>query len=67
MGTPQVISDPSCPICKISMVLVFIEPRVASFTELNIFRCFSCGNMRSIEQKTNPHYQAAELRPSFFD
>jgi hypothetical protein len=67
MGTQQVISDPSCPICKISMVLVFIEPRGASFTELNIFRCFACGNMRSIEQKTSPNNQAAGLRPSFFD
>ena len=43
------------------MVLVFIEPRVAS---LRKFRCFACGDMRSIEQKNN---QAAELRPSFFD
>jgi hypothetical protein len=46
------------------MVLVFIEPRVVSFTELHIFRCFACGDMRSIEQKNN---QATELRPSFFD
>ena len=32
------------------MVLVFIEPRVAPFSELHIFRCFACGDMRSVEQ-----------------
>jgi hypothetical protein len=49
------------------MGLVFIEPRVASFAELHIFRCFACGNVRSIEQKTNPYNQAkaAEARPEF--
>lgn len=40
-------------------VLVFIEPKVASFTELQIFRCFACGDMRSIEQKKSPDDQAA--------
>jgi hypothetical protein len=49
------------------MGLVFIEPKVASFVELHIFRCFACGNVRSIEQKTNPYNQASEARPSFFD
>ena len=49
------------------MILVFIEPKVASFTELQIFRCFACGDMRSIEQKKSPYDQAAGLRPSLFD
>jgi transposase-like protein len=67
MGALQIPSAPPCPICGISMVLVFIEPKVASFTELQIFRCFACGDMRSIEQKKSPYDQAARLRPSFFD
>ena len=49
------------------MVLVFVEPRAASFTELDIFRCFACGNVRSTEQKANPYDQASRIRPSFFD
>jgi len=51
------------------MGLVLIEPRVASFAELHIFRCFACGNVQSIEQKTNPYNQVkgTEARPSFFD
>ena len=51
------------------MGLVFIEPKVASFAELQIFRCFACGDVRSIEQKINPYNQAnaTEARPSFFD
>ena len=46
------------------MVLVFVEPRAASFTELDIFRCFACGNVRSTEQKVSPY---DHVRPSFFD
>jgi hypothetical protein len=49
------------------MILVFIEPRVASFTELQVFRCFACGGMRSIEQKTGVYDQADRPRPSLFD
>jgi hypothetical protein len=67
MGAPQIDSAPPCPICGIPAVLVFIEPRVTSFTELQIFRCFACGDMRSIEQKMSPNNQAARPRPSFFD
>jgi len=67
MGAPQVHPALPCPICGISMALVFIEPRVASFTELHIFRCFACGDMRSIEQKASPHNQVARPRPSLFD
>jgi len=49
------------------MGLVFIEPRVASFAELQIFRCFACGDVRSIEQKTDSCNQTTGVRPSFFD
>ena len=49
------------------MVLVFVEPRAASFIELDIFRCFACGNVRSIEQKASPYNQASRVPPSFFD
>jgi hypothetical protein len=45
------------------MTLVFVEPRVASFSELHLFRCFACGDMRSIEQKTN---HGDEKRPTFW-
>ena len=37
------------------MKLIFIEPRVASLSELHIFRCIGCGDVRAIEQKTTPH------------
>jgi hypothetical protein len=69
MAAQQDPSAPSCPVCRMPMGLVFIEPRVASFAELQIFRCFACGDVRSIEQKTNPYNQAkaAEAAPSFFD
>ena len=40
------------------MALVFVEPRVASFTELHIFRCFARGDVRSIEQKTSFIFKA---------
>jgi transposase-like protein len=69
MAAQQAPSAPSCPVCRMPMGLVFIEPKVASFAELQIFRCFACGRMRSIEQKINPYNQAnvTEARPSFFD
>ena len=67
MGAPQVQSAPPCPICGMSMVLVFVEPKLASCTELQIFRCIACGDMCSIEQKTGSGIQAARPRPSFFD
>jgi hypothetical protein len=44
------------------MTLVFVEPRVASFSELHLFRCFACGDMRSFEQKAHDGE-----RPTFFD
>ena len=39
------------------MVLVLVEPRAASFTELDIFRCFACGNVHSTEKKASPYDQ----------
>jgi len=65
-GTPHQ-SALLCPSCRMSMKLVFIEPRVASSSELHIFRCIGCGDVRAIEQKTTSHNQAAKTRPSFFD
>ena len=49
------------------MELAYIEPKVASLAELHIFRCFACGDVRSIEQKTDPCNQTTGVRPSFFD
>ena len=46
------------------MTLVFVEPKVASFSELHLLRCFACGDMRSIEQRVS---DGDEKRPSFFD
>ena len=44
--------EPNCPVCGIPMVLVRVEPRVASFSELRTFRCFACDDGRVAEQKT---------------
>jgi hypothetical protein len=40
------------------MMLVQIDPRVASFAELHTFQCFSCGDVRAIEQNKTPFVQA---------
>jgi hypothetical protein len=40
---------PTCPICGISMTLVRIDPRVASFMELHTFRCFACDDLPATE------------------
>lgn len=49
------------------MTLVQIDPRVASFAELHTYRCFACGDVRSIEQNKSPYVQAGVTpRPSFF-
>jgi hypothetical protein len=58
MAAQQVPSAPPCPVCEIPMGLVLIEPKVASLAELQIFRCFACGDVRSIEQKINPYNQS---------
>ncbi len=34
------------------MVLVRVEPRVISFSELRTFRCFACDEIRTTEQRT---------------
>jgi hypothetical protein len=50
-----------------AMTLVLIEPRVASFAELHTFRCFACGDVRAVEQKTTHMVQAAAWpRPGMF-
>ena len=66
MGATQVHSAPPCAICGKAMELAYIEPKVASLAELHIFRCSACGDVRSIEQKTDPLDQIT-VRPSFFD
>ena len=50
-GTPHQ-STLVCQCCRMSMKLIFIEPRVASLSELHIFRCIGCGDVRAIEQKS---------------
>ena len=64
MVIPQIHSAPPCQICRTPMTLVFVEPKVASFSDLHLFRCFACGDMRSIEQRAS---DGDEKRPSFFD
>ena len=53
MGAPQVQSALPCPICGIPMVLVFIEPRVASFTELsrNALSAFASFDLHSSRRR----------------
>jgi hypothetical protein len=53
----------SCSICEVPMTIVFIEPRVASFNELQIFRCFACGDVRAIERKEANHVRALTTKP----
>jgi transposase-like protein len=42
-------APPTCPFCGTPMTLVRIEPRVASFTELQTFRCFACDDLPAAE------------------
>lgn len=44
------------------MALVQIDPRIASFEELHTFRCFGCGDVRAVEQSTNPFRQHGRVR-----
>jgi len=44
--------EPSCPVCGMVMVLVRIDPRVASLSELRTFRCFACDDVRTARQQT---------------
>jgi hypothetical protein len=57
----------SCPLCGMAMVLVRIDPRITSFTELLTFRCSACGDVRAIEhEKTHYVRAAAWPRPGLF-
>jgi transposase-like protein len=44
--------EPTCPICATPMVLVRIDPRVASFSEVRTFRCFACDDVRTTDRPT---------------
>jgi uncharacterized Zn finger protein len=53
-----------CPICGMAMVLVRVDPRVASFSELRTYRCFACGDVRAVEQSKADYVSAADQRGS---
>jgi len=55
---------PICPICGMAMVLVRVDPRVASFSELRAYRCFACGDVRAVEQSKADYVSAADQRGS---
>jgi uncharacterized Zn finger protein len=57
-------SAPICPICGMAMVLVRVDPRVASFSELCTYRCFACGDVRAVEQSKTDYVSAADQRGS---
>jgi hypothetical protein len=58
---------PACVIYETPMTLVLNEPKVASFTELQTFRCFACGDRLTGEQeKTQPVRSAVWPRSGFF-
>ena len=49
------------------MALVRNDPRIASFDELDMFRCFTFGDVRAVEQHDNLYVQvAAWPHPSLF-
>lgn len=41
----------SCLVCEIPMTLVRIKPKVVSFSEVDTFRCFTCGHISIVESK----------------
>ena len=41
----------SCLVCEMPMTLVRIKPKVLSFSEVNTFRCFACGDVCRMELK----------------
>jgi transposase-like protein len=53
---------PLCPICSMAMVLVRVDPRVASFSELLTYRCFACGDVRAVERQMTDYAPAAAPR-----
>jgi hypothetical protein len=46
-----------------SMVLVRIDPRVASFSELRTFRCFACDDVRTTERPTFLRTRVSAIAP----
>jgi hypothetical protein len=55
---------PLCPICGMAMVLVRVDPRVAAFSELHTYRCFSCGDVRAVERQKTDYAPAATPGPA---
>jgi len=47
-----------------AMVLVRVDPRVASFSELRTYRCFACGDVRAVEQSKTDYVSPADQRGS---
>jgi hypothetical protein len=41
----------SCRDCEMPMTLVRIKPKVVSFSELDTYRCFACGDVCIVELK----------------
>ena len=41
----------SCLVCEMPMTLVRIKPKVLSFSEVDTFRCFACGDVCILELK----------------
>ena len=39
----------TCPGCEMPMTLIRIRPRIASFSEVDTFRCFACGGVQTME------------------
>ena len=39
----------SCLVCEMPMTLVRIRPKIASFSEVDTFRCFACGDVQTME------------------
>jgi hypothetical protein len=58
--------EPTCPICSTPMVLVRIDPRVASFSELRTFRCFACDDVRTTERPTIFRTRVSAIPPPLF-
>ena len=52
-------SAPLCQICGKAMMLVQIDPRIASFAELHTFRCFARSDVRATERKNTQVVQPA--------
>jgi hypothetical protein len=42
----------SCLVCELPMTLVRIRPKIASFSEVDTFRCFACGDVQTMELRS---------------